>query len=486
MKKIIVLVFLACASVCAYCAVDLKDIESKASSDPATAIAACEAALTESPDDVNAQKWLAFLYYQAGRYEDTLRISTQGDVQDSSLLNYAGLSLISQGSFQEAIKYFDQAIILDKDWYEPYNNKGIACRGLKNYPAAKNAFLAAYNLQAKETDLSKKSVNVYINYAQSLADLKDYKGALKIFGYAEKLSPDNQAIALNKADVLFRQADYPAATGIYKALYSKDNKSLAACRGLGDCYMMQNNTAEALKYYDLALGLSPDYETAFNAGLVCRKAGQFGNAVKYYQKAVELNPEDYEALNELGWAEFKSGNQEGGLAHIKSALDKKNDYLPAMLNLAALYSGINDYVNAYGAWSLVTLQVPDNAVYRVNLANECHNRGLYQEAIEQYQEAIRLDSKAKGAYYGLGTACIGLAVNNNNEVSTLNRALDAFAKAIEAEPDNSNIYVNQGVAYQYLGKYPEAIAANEKALKLAPQNAVAKKNLDNLKKSQPQ
>ncbi|MBR4748170.1 MAG: tetratricopeptide repeat protein [Abditibacteriota bacterium] len=483
MKRLFIILVLAALAVASYGDVDPQQIQQKAAEDPAAAIADCQAALAEDPGSINARKWLAYLCYNTGKYQEALDAASVESPTDPTLPNYAGLSCVALGRYQDAVRYFDTAIILDKDWYEPYNNKGIAYDALGNYPAAKNAFLSAYNLQAKEADMAKKSVEVYINYARSLANLQDYKGALKIYGYAEKLSPDNPEIMYHKADTMFRQGDYAGSIDAYKKINAKKADDPRALKGIANCYLMQNKTAEALGYYDKALAAAPDYESSFNAGLACRKAGQFGNAVKYFTTAIQLKADDVDALNELGWAEFKSGSNDNAIAHIKAALDLKPDYMPAMLNMASLYSGLNDGENAYAAWSLIVMREPANAAYRINLGNECHNTGRYTEAVEQFQEAIRLDPKVKGAYYGLGTSCIALAVNNNNNTASLNRALEAFAKALELDPDNSNIYANQAVAYQYLGKYPEAIAANEKALKLNPSNAVAAKNLENLKKT---
>ncbi len=483
MKKLILILIISTMSLCCYSAIDFNDIKQVADGDPAAAIEVCETALASNPSDMNARKWLAYLYYKTGRYEDSLKVSSETDAEDPSLPNYAGLSCIALGKYQDAVMFFDRAIILDKDWYEPYNNKGIAYNALKQYQAAKNAFLSAYNIQAAQKDPSLKNVTVYVNYAASLANLQDYKGALKIYGYAEKLRPEERDVLLGKAETLFRMGDYSAALDAYKTVLAKDPKDIQVCRGIGNCYMMKKETAEALKYFDMALESEADYETFFNAGLACRNAGQFGNAVKYFAKAAEIRPDDYEALNELGWSEYKSGSNENALTHIKSSLEKKADYLPAMLNLASYYSGTGDHANAYAEWSRISMQVPDNPSYRVNLGNECHNTGRYQEALEQYQEAIRLDPKTKGAYYGLGTTCIAIAVKNNNETAMFNRALDSFAKAIEAEADNPNIYINQAVALQYLGRYAEAIAANEKALKLSPKNELALRNLENLRKA---
>ena len=451
------------------------------------AIGVCEASITAEPNDINARKFLAYLYYLEARYDDSIRISVEsiGKEKKSNALfaNYAGLSLMAQNKNQEAIKYFDQAIIADKAWYEPYNNKGIAYMELKDYSNAKNLFLTAYNMQSDEKDVKKKDINVYINYANSLISLKDYNEAIKVLGFADKVSPKNPSVNHNMAVAYFEKKDYKTAANLFKKICDANAKDISATKGAADSFLKSGNNAEAAKYYEKAVLLNPEFSSYYNLGIIFRQSGQFGKAVGFFKKAVELSPNNYEALNELGWAEFKSGDAEASIGSIKKSIDIKSDYLASRLNLATIYSSKNDSENAYTQWSFVTMLSPSNAIYKINLANEAKNIGKYDEAINVYGDAIKLDSKVIGGYYGLGTVYLEKALKaEKTDTANLNKALEALQKAAGIESSNSGVFVNLGVTYQSLGKYSEAITAYEKALKISPKNTIAKENLDNLKK----
>jgi len=453
------------------------------------AISLCEQSIETNNEDIIAKRWLSYLYYVNGQYDESIKYSLEcieeGKSDTASFANYAGLSYMNLDNNKEAINYFDKAIILKKDWSDPYNNKGLIYLKEGDYLGAKNTLLMAYNIQVAEKNIKKKNINVYMNYANSLAGLKEYQEAIKILGFAEKLEPNNKIIHYNTAVVYFEKGDYENALNRFLKISNldKEKKDFEATKGVADSYLKLGKTEDALKYYEIAINIKPDFDIYFNSGILLKKQGSFGKAVTYFQKALEQKSDDYETLCELGWAEFKSGNVDICIEHLKKSIDLKSDYLPARINLATIYSHQKDFENAYTQWSHAVLLDPSNSVCKINLANECQNTKKYDEAIDLYNQVIILDTKYVSAYYGLGTAYLSKAtLEEKIDVTLLNKAVEALKIATEKEPTNTDAFINLGATYQYLEKYSEAIVAYEKAIKISPNNIVAKENLDNIKK----
>ena len=91
----------------------------------------------------------------------------------------------------------------------------------------------------------------------------------------------------------------------------------------------------------------------------------------------------------------------------------------------------------------------------------------YQLAIENFDEAIRLDPEYAESYVGRGDAYLALdqyqkAIFFNRglayrRLGQLQRAIEDYGEAIRLDPTYMNAYVNRGFAYNQLGRYQQAM-----------------------------
>jgi len=151
--------------------------------------------------------------------------------------------------------------------------------------------------------------------------------------------------------------------------------------------------------------------------------------------------------------------------------------------------------------SLVTITFGclDDPDKHYNNGIELQEQGQLQEAIEEYDEVIRIDPERADAYHNRGTAYYRLeqyeqAIADYDEVIRLdpertdayyNRALAYYKleqygqaiadyyQVIRLDPDNADAYRNRGVAYGKLGKFQKAIENYDEAIRLNPEYASA-------------
>ncbi|WP_028521165.1 tetratricopeptide repeat protein [Ruminococcus flavefaciens] len=97
--------------------------------------------------------------------------------------------------------------------------------------------------------------------------------------------------------------------------------------------------------------------------------------------------------------------------------------------------------------------------------------GQYREALNLAKEAIQLASKEADAYQCAGNACMSLEDYDN--------AIDYYKKALKLEPNNGNRYFNLGYAYASAEKAGESVKNLAKAEELGctPENTVQLYNL---------
>jgi len=107
-----------------------------------------------------------------------------------------------------------------------------------------------------------------------------------------------------------------------------------------------------------------------------------------------------------------------------------------------------------------------------NLANLFLNRGVEysskgdnDRAIQDYDQAIRLNPKHANTFYNRGVAY--------RSKGQYDRAIADYDQAIRLNPQDADFFFERGVAYGLKGQYDRAISNYNEAIRLDPQHASA-------------
>ena len=75
---------------------------------------------------------------------------------DSNVSNLIqkGVKLLEAGNYEEALSYFDQAIIIQSNNPDLWNKKGVTLRSLGRYDEAIECFNKSLSLEARDLDAS--------------------------------------------------------------------------------------------------------------------------------------------------------------------------------------------------------------------------------------------------------------------------------------------------------------------------------------------
>lgn len=120
-------------------------------------------------------------------------------------------------------------------------------------------------------------------------------------------------------------------------------------------------------------------------------------------------------------------------------------------------------------WSDNVKKSPGKARPHYNLGNSYYLRGMTNKAIQEFQEAIQMDSVYADAYLNLGVAYASIGEEE--------KAMAALHKAIQFKPDDSESHYNLGLLYSNKGLGYLAIEQYKKALSLNPESVNARNNL---------
>ncbi|MCK4733511.1 MAG: tetratricopeptide repeat protein, partial [Methanophagales archaeon] len=115
----------------------------------------------------------------------------------------------------------------------------------------------------------------------------------------------------------------------------------------GNDFYQSNEYELALKAYDKAIELKPDFAEAWNnRGVALGKLGRYDEALKAHDKAIELKPDYAEAWNNRGVELGKLDRYDEALKAYDKAIELKPDYASAWYNKACAYSLKGDKENA--------------------------------------------------------------------------------------------------------------------------------------------
>ncbi|MDP6584296.1 MAG: tetratricopeptide repeat protein, partial [Anaerolineales bacterium] len=127
------------------------------------------------------------------------------------------------------------------------------------------------------------------------------------------------------------------------------------------------------------------------------------------------------------------------------------------------HSNSGKYEEAIESYKQAIKLNPDDAYAHTRLGVAYRKSGMYEDAIESYKQAIRINPDDADAHIGLGIAYGRLGKHKE--------AIESYKQAIRIDPDFVLAHNGLGVAYRNLGKYEEAIESYKQVIEIDPDDA---------------
>ncbi len=122
----------------------------------------------------------------------------------------------------------------------------------------------------------------------------------------------------------------------------------------------------------------------------------------------------------------------------------------------------DDYVAKYGIGGTAISSSNPEANAFIEQGKQLQADGKFKEAVEAFDKAIQADPKAADAYIGRGNA--------NRSLRDPSAALKDFDRAIAVDPKNSEAYRFRSIVHRGNSDLPAALADANKAVELAPES----------------
>jgi len=210
-----------------------------------------------------------------------------------------------------------------------------------------------------------------------------------------------------------------------------------------------------------------DAYSFLRAGMANERSGNYVDAVISYKKGLEVEPNNLELLNSMGFALFQQGKSDEAIAALEKALkvDPKHWKSHNNMALAAIDIGELELAEAHYRESLAI--EPQPAIYN-DLGYVLERQGMSEDAIEAYQDALKLDPESAISHYNLATH-----LARNKEYADAENHLLA---ALKTQP-STKIYTGLGAVLWQQGRAEEAISNLKTAIQADPKNTGASNTL---------
>ncbi len=219
---------------------------------------------------------------------------------------------------------------------------------------------------------------------------------------------------------------------------------------------------EAVIHCQEALRINPNFKKVhFNWGNALLGLGRFEEAVQHYQEAVRLKPDLAEAHFNWGNALRSLGRIEEAVKHYQQAVRIKPDFAEAHYNWAGAVQGMGRLEEAVQHYQAAVRLNPNDAETHYNCANTMQLLGRFDEAVGHYQEALRIKPTFANAHNNLGKAYENLA--------RFDKAAAEYKSALQFEPNNISALNN--LAWLLATCSDDAVRDGPQAVKLAEQAA---------------
>ena len=310
---------------------------------------------------------------------------------------------------------------------------------------------------------------------------QQYSDAEKDAQQAMQRAPQSPAPYVQLGNVQLAQKHFPDAVKFYQQALDKDPSSADGLSGVMNTYFAQKNYDKAIAAAQAQIAKSPntsDFYDLLGTALFNGKKDLPG-AEAALQKAVQLDKNNTDALEKLGKVQVQEGNADKAIALYQQSIKDNPREVRFYILSGELYEAKQDWDHAKSMYQQALSIQPDQPLASNNLAYVIlETGGNVDVALNMAQTARRGMPNSANAADTLGWAYYQKGIYQS--------AIGEFQEALRlgekrGEPDDAVVHYHLGMAYEKANQNALARQQLEKAVKLSPNNADAKKALSDLR-----
>jgi cellulose synthase operon protein C len=432
----------------------------------------------------------------------------KGNPHDVDALVYRGMIQLRQNEAAGAVDSLQQALKNDSDNAIAHYQLGIAFDLQHNEARAESEWREAVRLHPDLTDaqralaaleIRRGDVDALTQTAQqiitgapyapdgymmrSLAEMnrQKYSDAEQDLTKAMGLAPASPAPYVQMGNLHQLQKQYAEAIKFYQQALDKDAASTDALQGIMNVYLAQKQPDHAVAAARTQIAKSPNtsgFYDLLGTALFDNKKDLSG-AEAAFHKAIELDKNNADALLKLGEVQAAQGSVSQALATYQQSIKDHPREIAFYILAGEMYESQSDWNNAKDMYQKALQIDSGNPLASNNLAYVILQQGGNVDvALAMAQTARRGMPDSSNAADTLGWAYFHKGVYQS--------AIDMFQESLRLNEkrgaaDDPTVHYHLGLAYQKVNQPAQARQQLERALKINPNNNDARKALSELR-----
>ncbi|GBG66942.1 hypothetical protein CBR_g74629 [Chara braunii] len=327
--------------------------------------------------------------------------------------------------------------------------------------------LAAYNTNCGKLETNKREKEEY------------FIRATHYYNKASKIDHHEPTTWVGKGHLLLAKGDLDQAYEVFKIALDGTPNNVPALLGQASVFFHKGKYFDSLKLYKSALEVNPSCPATVRLGIgLCHlMLKNKSKARQAFERVLQLDPENVEALVALGHLELNDDEAQNGMKP-----DAVREGMQKMMQAYEIYPFCTTALNYlgshyfYAGQSYITEQLmeaalssTDNSQMRAesfyNMARTFHAKGDYEKAASYYRASCQEVKNPKDfilPFYGLGQIHL--------KVGDFKAALTNFDKVLEARPDNPEALKVVGSIYMQTNREEMALVNFKKVTEIDPRD----------------
>ncbi len=463
------------------------------------------------PKDLQAKKNYIQLLILKSRLDDATKLDDEilkTNPHDVEALVFKAEVHIHNNDSAGAIESLNAALKNDPDNAVAHYQLGVALTQQHDDTRAESEWREAVHLRPELTEaqrslagleLRRGDVDAVLQTAQQIVDAqpdsadgyllkaiaeiagKKFADAAQDAQKAMQLAPANPAAYVEMGNVNLAQKNFSEAEKFYQQALDKDPSSADGLSGLMNTFFAAKQYDKALAAAQTQIAKSPNNSNFYDLLGTALFNGKkdYPAAETALRKAVELDKTNIDAVEKLGKVEIQQQHSaDQALALYQQSIKDNPREVVLYILSGELYEGKKDWDHAKGMYQQALTITPDQALASNNLASVMLDQGGNLDvAMGLAQAARRGMPDSPNAADTLGWAYYHKGVYQS-AIAQFQEALRLAAK--RGDPEDADIHFHLGLAYEKDNKTALARQQLEKAVKIRPDHADARKALSEL------